>query len=348
MSRSSCRRGFTLVELLVVIAIIGILIALLLPAVQAAREAARRAQCTNNLKQIGLALHNYHDTHRKFPPAWVGTDATPSPFPAPAGWSMGNSYNPSGPKWGWTALILPQVEQAALYDQLGVTQQSLLDALVAHLAAGGTTLAGTIFQTEVAGFRCPSDTGPEINDRILFAPSSLLPGFEMAKSNYVGNAGVVNSAATAWSHEGDGMFGPNSGFQFRDITDGASNTIFVSERKYRDGSDAAGLLGTGLFGPGGQWSLGHGAQSQVAATTLPPNVTTDANGLDLYAFRFLSLSSEHPGGGQVVLCDGSVRFITETIDRGFVFAPPLYLDKNTHGVWEHLAIRNDGLPVGDY
>ncbi|PQO43438.1 DUF1559 domain-containing protein, partial [Blastopirellula marina] len=148
-------RGFTLVELLVVIAIIGVLIALLLPAVQQAREAARRMQCTNNLKQIGLAMHNYHDTYQSFPSGF-------------------NNYT----GWGWAAAILPFVEQRAMYDQINNTQ-SLMDL------SNATILASA--QTQLDNYRCPSDVAPALNDKSL---PTVVVQEEIAYASYVASMGT--------------------------------------------------------------------------------------------------------------------------------------------------------------
>jgi prepilin-type N-terminal cleavage/methylation domain-containing protein len=141
--RDKSRVGFTLVELLVVIAIIGILVALLLPAVQAAREAARRSECTNNLKQIGVALHNYHDTHKMFPPGWIPQTGMPG--------------GGSGYAWGWGTAILPFMEQASLPDQIQYGKITIY-------AAAGDPAILPLMQTPIAPYRCPSDVGPPTNN----------------------------------------------------------------------------------------------------------------------------------------------------------------------------------------
>ena len=142
------RRGFTLIELLVVISIIAVLIALLLPAVQQAREAARRSQCKNNIKQMGLAFHNYHDVFNTFPPAWISGSAT----------GPTNGSTTETGCWGWGAMLLPHLDQAPLYN---VVQPGPL-TLSQNLAAGGAQAAA--LKTPLAAFRCASDVGPGVND----------------------------------------------------------------------------------------------------------------------------------------------------------------------------------------
>jgi len=181
MSQSRSRAGFTLVELLVVIAIIGILVALLLPAVQAAREAARRMQCGNNLKQIGIALHNYHDTYKALPPGWLTKRSNPT------------TCLPNENFWHWGALILPFMEQQPLHQLLNVGNISLTQA-------GNTPAILAAMQQPIAGYRCPSDIGPTINtaNRKKWNPYNAAAGRTQATSNYVAN----NSS---WSLEWDGL-----------------------------------------------------------------------------------------------------------------------------------------------
>ena len=190
----SFKRGFTLVELLVVIAIIGVLVALLLPAVQSAREAARRMQCVNNLKQLGVATHNYHDTYLTFPSGFIRTS------------------NAQG--WGWGALTLPFIEQGPLHDRLQVTRANL-DAVI---ASPPPDLAELV-QTSLAAFHCPSDTGFDAN-RIL-PPGNRgrngIAGIQPGMSNYKGVAGVLSpqhrpgGSPPTVSRDSRGMFFGNSG-----------------------------------------------------------------------------------------------------------------------------------------
>lgn len=333
--RSSFRRGFTLVELLVVIAIIGILIALLLPAVQAAREAARRSQCTNNMKQIGLALHNYHDTHKTFPPTGVlYGDPTTSPHTLP--------YHLS-----WLGMILPFLEQQPLYDTI--------DLGMPMWAPGGTAGASQpIVRTQINALQCPSDT--------LLQPAGELvdtryPTRGMAYTNYAGSEGfhwwstanfVVNYAGfTEFTHpaEMSGVFTlkrtPVESTRIRDITDGTSNTVMVAEvnstgykekpatpsfrrcgvgmprrsdgeQVFRSAFVWTGVSGecceTGLYlkpdgsGSGG-WFLGGWPYpfSPTYITAWGPNA------------NWPGASGVHPGGINCLLGDGSVRFVSDTV-----------------------------------
>jgi len=211
MNTRQKRRGFTLIELLVVIAIIAILIALLLPAVQQAREAARRSQCKNNLKQIGLALHNYHDVFSTFPPGWIGVE---NGLPSPEG--------ESGFAWG--TMILPYLDQAPLYNQFNYT-------LAMDLAPNRGVL-----DNYLDVFSCPSDPKPNtftIQDRNS-------TDVELAVSNYVGVFGTTeihdceNAPGTApvtssGQCVSDGVFFHNSRIKMRDIIDGTSSTLMVGE-----------------------------------------------------------------------------------------------------------------------
>jgi prepilin-type N-terminal cleavage/methylation domain-containing protein/prepilin-type processing-associated H-X9-DG protein len=190
-------KGFTLIELLVVIAVIAILVGLLLPAVQAAREAARRARCANNLRQIGVGLHNYHDSHRTFPPGYLCSLA---------------DY--TGPQWTWTAFLLPHLEQQPLYQALGVATQQF---------AGGVSFAPPSVEGQVRleVFICASDTGEMLNHR---------KGF-YAKSNYRGVTGseaLLKTTYDALANQ-DGVVYLNSLVSIGAILDGSSNTTAVGE-----------------------------------------------------------------------------------------------------------------------
>ncbi|MCC9604751.1 DUF1559 domain-containing protein [Blastopirellula sp. JC732] len=282
------RRAFTLVELLVVIAIIGVLIALLLPAVQQAREAARRMQCSNNLKQQGLALHTYHDAYLSFPPG----ELTRS-------------------RISWQALVLPQIEQSALRDQLetagaftadGSSSKPYWHSNPAIISTGTTPLAKTI----LPAYMCPSDPTPELNDRIA-STDSTYPGI-YAKSNYVGayTAAYYNAAGTK-TEDRKAMFYENSKRKFRDITDGTSNTIAVTERAGVHVYVAS--LWIGWHDLAGPIPHSYPFTLRVRINRLSNDTDYAINGTILH-----STSSLHPGGAQFLLCDGSSRFISETIN----------------------------------
>lgn len=338
------RRGFTLVELLVVIAIIGILIALLLPAVQAAREAARRSQCSNNLKQIGLALQNYHDTFKSFPPAWILSRGGASP-------ANGDGY----PQWGWGAMILPFMEQQALHDGLNVGKS--------HLADIAATPAGVaLIQTPIAGYRCPSDTGPELNSGRK--PDAPFDAIEPALGNYVGAntswAGDLTrqvrgtKTSPGWVSNWDderGVFIENTATRMRDITDGTSNTIAVGERrwKYHDNNGvlrtARSALIIGTRNPAN--AVRRGDQIGIGRAKLNMNFVDPAD-TQLGRAR-QGFSSMHPGGAQFVFADGSTHFISETIEAGPDPDGNHWANNRaTNTVYERLIAIQDGNPVGEF
>lgn len=306
------RRGFTLVELLVVIAIIGILIALLLPAVQAAREAARRAQCTNNLKQLGVSLHNYHDTYRGFP----------------CGFMITNMAAPVTPEFGWGSLVLPFMEQAPLADQMRVTNGNLNNTIN---VMGRLDLA----QTVLNAYRCPSDTAEDTNDRNGDFPAPL------GTSNYVGSGGwgVNLSASNPLASDAHGIYGANRSYRMRDVRDGTSNTLAIGER---EGRNCYAGVWPGVNDPTSITAM-DGPTAVVFFVTTRIN-NENANECDRGA------SSEHPGGANFLFCDGSVHFLSETIDynmAGLSFGDPLGNIANL-GTYQLLGIRDDGRPVGEF
>ena len=326
-------RGFTLVELLVVIAIIGVLVALLLPAVQAAREAARRMSCGNNLKQIGLALHNYHDNHLKLPPGWIMQATSP-----------GDSAG-----WGWPTFILPHIEQQNLHDRMQVTQQRLMDLM-------GNASQRTLAQTKLKAYRCPSDN---VKDLLPALPSSTcerhfncntcLSNFEVAASNYVGNAGFFDPDGAA-NHNREplrtGVFHANSNFGFRNITDGLSSTLLVGERDYR--CKAGAWVGSrNPPGPDmwGSYFLRARVSIKINDPRQPPAACGDTSCTE-------GFGSRHPNGSQFVLCDGSVHFLSNTIDFNINGADPQLQGTNTVpvntsqlGVFQKLGMKEDGAAV---
>lgn len=306
---SRSRRGFTLVELLVVIAIIGILVGLLLPAVQAAREAARRMQCSNNLKQIGLAMHNYHDTFLVFPSGCLdSTAAVSTPVDA--------ANNNNG--LGWATCLLPFIEQSPLYDQIGAETGSFGRSWQDANGDGATNDPIASSKVVVDAYVCPSDPMSGINsDKSNYG-----------KSNYLaiaGHSAVQRTSTGADKPSQNGMFYENSKRSFRDVTDGTSNTLFVSERTTQnDRADSTQCGGTACGWAGGIWigpRLNSGSVGWDTGVQLL-DVTNVGGGSLTYGFGRTTASWAddwtakgcHPGGMQATLGDGSVRFITETID----------------------------------
>lgn len=273
------RRGFTLVELLVVIAIIGILVALLLPAVQAAREAARRTSCFNNMKQIGIALHLYHDVHRTLPMGWNGLQM-----------STNRPLSEGEPGWAWASFTLPFVEQATVSERLIDFKLPLLDAQ--NQAAR---------ETFIPTYRCPSDT-PAAKTFVLGqegAPTT--PHVTLATASYVGSFGTrelhdCHGLPVGVRCESDGVFYHLSRTRLADILDGTSNTFAVGERSAQYGFSTW----TG-FAEGGDEA--HARVLGIADHS--PNV----------AHAHLDdFSSQHPAGANFLFADGSVRLINETIE----------------------------------
>lgn len=344
--RSRIRHGFTLIELLVVIAIIAVLIALLLPAVQQAREAARRSQCKNNLKQIGLAFHNYHDVFNTFAP---GFQARTPP--------TANANDIERGHWSWGASVLPYLDQAPLFNQLRVGDQLLEQALATNLNA---------MTTPLPAFRCPSDTGPSLNNfddtksdnaaqnanqYNAFVTSNGTDRIAIATSNYVMAANPSDSTtpmvyATQYGPPlGVGFI--NSKVNFRDITDGSSNTILVGERAWRFNDLTIGAAN----------ALGFSSETDASGS----NVRTAAlaalaigyDGINYSATNRVhqrrGFSSNHVGGAHFTLCDGSVRFISQNIDyvKGSVSVAP-YPGSFTTTTFARLLARNDGLTIGEF
>jgi prepilin-type N-terminal cleavage/methylation domain-containing protein/prepilin-type processing-associated H-X9-DG protein len=294
--------GFTLIELLVVITIIGILIALLLPAVQAAREAARRMQCSNNLKQIGLALHNYHTAHNCFPPGYI------SAFSQPGYVDEGICKDDTGPGWGWGAMILPFLEQGNLHAQIRFTKD---------LADAANVTPRT---TSVPVFLCPSDGG-EKTFEVTVGGSPVT----LAHSDYVGMFGGPEISPDPGYLSTDpergvrsrGMFCRNTAVRFADVKDGTSATIFVGERS----SNLAYATWTGSPTGGGVppktpnpynyeeegapvLILGH---TGLVYDTPPHTPNSSVNHVD-------DFWSEHPQGANFLFVDGSVQQINDTVN----------------------------------
>jgi prepilin-type N-terminal cleavage/methylation domain-containing protein len=280
-------RGFTLIELLVVIAIIAILIALLLPAVQQAREAARRTACKNNLKQIGLALHNYHDTIGTFPSGWIGVEST-APY---------RPYVKGVSGMGWHVMLLPQLDQGPLYQQLNFGQP------VTH------TDNGELFDTILTVYRCPSDSGPERWDLEQEGSPGTILKSSLPTANYVGVFGTTEiheceSLMPGQTCFSNGTFSHNSVVRMRDLLDGSSTTIIVGERAARSPVGTAPHFSTWV----GVIPAGEETFERILGST--DHVPNHPGG------HLEDFSSNHSGGAQFILGDGSVRFISESIDLG--------------------------------
>ena len=361
------RRGFTLIELLVVIAIIAILIALLLPAVQQAREAARRTQCRNNLKQLGLALHNYHDVFNRFMPGIVSrVEQT-----GPAGSSCPNLSTAGSLEagcWAWGTFLLPYIDQAPAYNTLNPGPINLEQA-----ASVPATLR--ILQTPLAAFRCASDTGPELNnfDNTL-AGHEILPAsgpsqysrfivdtagtkIAIATSNYVAvaNAGDSTTPAICPTQYGPalGLVAQNSRVGVRDITDGTSNTFAIGERAWKFNNLLAGA-GT-IYGvsaaPGSNMDQGSSWNIKSAFTNVAGLTYDGLNwSQNNRAHAGRAFSSPHEGGVFFLMCDGAVRFISENIDqrKGTVTGPEGYPANITTNTLGRLAVRSDGFVIGEF
>ena len=278
-SARNVTRGFTLIELLVVIAIIAVLIALLLPAVQQAREAARRSQCKNNLKQIGLALHNYHDNANGFPQGWIGVNGSGQPFV-----DGGNS-------WGWASRILPQMDQSPLFNTLNFSLP------MTHASQAAARI------TPIPAYRCPSDVGDPV---WTIEDSSGTALAQLASANYVGSFGISDvdncvGQPAPFRCAGEGLLFHNSFVRMADITDGSSNTFMVGEHK----SDLALDWHSTWLGvvPGGDDAFVRILGTADHTPNHPLNHIDD-------------FSSHHIGGAHFVMGDGSVRFVSTNIDLG--------------------------------
>jgi prepilin-type N-terminal cleavage/methylation domain-containing protein/prepilin-type processing-associated H-X9-DG protein len=254
--------AFTLVELLVVVAIIGVLVALLLPAVQAAREAARRAQCQNNLRQIGVALHVYHDAHQQLPIGCVDKRILPK-------------ANPNGRQLAWSVVILPQLEEAALWQQI--------DFASAYDSAQNATAAATA----IAVYLCPSTvrvvTGRE--GSYVKNPAATGGGDLRAAIDYGGIYGAGQIVPSA-----NGVFLYDRAIKFSDVTDGTSRTLAIGEDSGR-GWPATGNLN-------GEWINGENIYDVGSINVHPDN----------------ELWSDHPGGAMVLWCDGGATLLAETLE----------------------------------
>jgi len=320
------RLGFTLIELLVVIAIIAVLVALLLPAVQQAREAARRTQCKNNLKQIGLALHNYHEQFNLLPYATAASGGKNVPA-IPSG--IKNST-------GWVS-ILPNIDQGPLFNQINFNAAMgpwIGQGNNGTLAGGGVWPSnGIAASIKIPGFMCPSDNGPQFNgpynNYYGCSPAGSGPGqgLNSYKTNYGfsvsnGQAGPVWSQEylrpPSWTPQSKAMFGEDSNCNFRDVSDGLSNTVMVSETTLDVFDGVTGSWACDQHvGAGIMFAYPYSNQPQTInnwqCCYWSPPQGSRAN-LAGRLGEWGCPGSIHAGGMHVALGDGSVRFINQSIN----------------------------------
>ncbi len=327
------RHGFTLIELLVVIAIIAVLIALLLPAVQQAREAARRTQCRNNLKQLGLALHNYHDAANSFP---IGSR-----------YGTGPETHNSG--CNWRVSILPYMDQAPLYNKLNFNGAYFGGYGPSYVANGGNEI---LLGLNVPGFLCPSSTADP------FHPGGT-PDFSNSSKalviHYVGITGAYRDSTSTpapicqTSTRGmmcaNGSLRVNQATNLRDLTDGASNTIIVAEQSGVVGSTSpvpissnygGGWTGCFVSYTVAGWPSGTPNVFATGVTTVrfaPNTKTATANASSQPYETNTILNSFHVGGVNVMTADGAVRFVSDSVDISTLLT---------------VCGRNDGLVAGEF
>lgn len=331
INASARRRGFTMIEAIVVIFIIAVIVALLLPAVQESREAARRTQCKNNLKQLGLALHNYQNTFKTFPPGFV--------------------LDADGPYlgWSWSVMILPYIDDSPLYNAINFRGGMQIE----YMSKGA--------QVKIPLYRCPSDRGSDsvehafvvttpVKDGVV-TPGTLDAGSIFFRSNYLGVAGYLqaNAGGIEPNDSGDpssspihinagslgnfgrdpspghryldpmhfqGVFGQNSKTMFDDIADGLSNTMIVAER-YSPKDTAPGSIGHGAWLAVPDCTTAAGLAMSLGDTSVRMNSGSAKQA------QTTGFGSHHTGGAHFLLGDGSVRFISESINIG------LYRDIST-------------------
>jgi prepilin-type N-terminal cleavage/methylation domain-containing protein len=327
------RAGFTLVELLVVIAIIATLVGLLLPAVQSAREAGRRSQCSNNLKNLALALHGHHSANGVFP---RGTH------------DKASGADTSDGFFSWTLDIMPYAEMQALHDRLvgGAGGKRTLQMLFSSATGGLSSPDIQLLQQRLTIFRCPSDATPDILPEeytIREIPRTAPAGFRWGTSNYVACNGFLRQKGCkpdgGAACDSLGVFFYKSRIKISQISDGSSKTLLLGER---DGSCQAASW-CGVRNANG-WGA-NGAYTAFGSTSGEINATGDC---------LMLFSSQHAGGAVFAFADASVRMLGEDLDSSngvfdpvnTVAGPPAGWPNESIGVFQRLGVRNDALVVG--
>lgn len=277
------RSAFTLIELLVVIAIIGILVALLLPAVQWARQAANRLSCQNNLKQIGVAIHTYHDAFRTYPPGYIS--------------QVDASGDDTGPGWGWAAISLAQIEQDGVRQNIDFTQP--IEA----------PIHSTVRVISLSMYRCPSDSTKKtwlaVKRDSSGNPTANI--CEVASSNYVGNFGVSEPGV-----DGEGVFFRNSAIAMSSVTDGTSQCLLVGERSHRwcEATWVGAVTHANLFPPADSPAVPF--VQNASGMILGHSFEGPPNSPDLECNNF---TSQHSGGANCLFCDGHTRFVSAMMNK---------------------------------
>ncbi|MEM9828340.1 MAG: DUF1559 domain-containing protein [Planctomycetota bacterium] len=405
--RAARRRvGFTLVELLVVIAIIGVLVGLLLPAVQAAREAARRMSCSNNMKQIGIGIHDYHDSFKRFPMQMGGTQVRP--MASDQDWYEATD-EANQLTLGYLVGILPFIEQTPLWEQISQPNVVNLDLPQTppppprvpawppmgptitdenNMFGSGVNTRNTAYapwMTEIQTFRCPSDPGVGLPamGRTNYAANLGDAVDYMADGSYRRDLSVSSFRATAITASGRGFFVTRKFLKFRDIQDGTANTIAVGEittdlgdrdkrtraqarfaqfSNIRDNpqlctgdidparpqfwAEGVSNLAASNQGRGFRWASGTATYSSFT-TIRPPNSELCVTFFDT-GQGMLSASSRHPGGVHILMGDGAVRFITDSIETGDQTMGTVHVNgtgprqpgsRSPYGLWGALGTR---------